>query len=64
MRPLIAGPPWTLEEDELLRSLALSGASVAAMAKRLQRSQAAVRNRANRLNIVVAKSRRVKAKRR
>jgi hypothetical protein len=34
------------------------------MAKRLKRSQAAVRNRANRLNIVVAKSRRVKAKRR
>jgi len=56
----VGSPPWTHEEDERLRVLALSGASVAAMAEQLKRSPAAVRNRANRLKIVVAKSRRRK----
>src|SRR5260370_610676 len=42
MRPLVASPGWTLEEDELLLALALSGTSVAAMAKRLRRSRSAV----------------------
>jgi hypothetical protein len=37
--------------------LALTGISVAAMAKQMHRSMAAVRNRAARLKIVVAKSR-------
>jgi hypothetical protein len=55
--------PWTSEEDKRLRTLALSGTSVAAMATQMKRSTAAVRNRAARLKIVVAKSR-LKAKRR
>ena len=59
MRPLVASPGWTREEDELLLALAFSGTSVAGIAKRLKRSN----NRANRLKIVLAKSRRVKAKR-
>jgi hypothetical protein len=49
-------PPWTPEEDERLRKLALTRTSVAAMAKQMHRSMAAVRNRAARLRIVVAKS--------
>ena len=54
--------PWTSEEDKRLRTLALSGISVAAMATQMKRSTAAVRNRAARLKIVMAKSR-LKAKR-
>jgi hypothetical protein len=56
MTPVVGSPPWTPEEDERLRKLALTGISVAAMAKQMHRSMAAVRNRA-RLKIVVAKSR-------
>jgi hypothetical protein len=63
MRPLIASPGWTREEDELLQTLVFSGTSVAGIAKRLKRSRAAVYNRASRLKIFLAKSRRVKAKR-
>jgi hypothetical protein len=48
--------PWTSEEDKRLRTLALSGISVLAMATQMKRSTAAVRNRAARLKIVVAKS--------
>jgi hypothetical protein len=62
MRPLVASPSWTREEDELLLALAFSGTSVAVIAKLLKRSRAAVYGRANRLKIVLAKSRRVKAK--
>jgi hypothetical protein len=62
MRSLVASPGWTCEEDELLRTLALSGTSVAAMAKRLHRSKPAVYHRALKLKIWLAKSRRVKAK--
>ena len=62
MRPLVASPAWTPEEDELLLALALSGTSVAAMAKRLRRSRSAVYGRASRLKIVLAKSRRVKVR--
>ena len=57
-RPLRGSlPNWTSEEDERLRKLALTGMSVAAMAKQMHRSMAAVHNRAARLKIVVAKSR-------
>jgi hypothetical protein len=62
MRPLIASPGWTREEDELLQALVFSGTSVAGISKQLKRSRAAVYSRANRLKIVLAKSRRVKAK--
>ena len=62
MRPLIASPGWTREEDELLLALALSSTSVAEVAKRLHRSKAAVYHRAGKLKIVLAKSRRLKAK--
>ena len=53
---MVGSPPWTPEEDERLPKLALTGTSVARMAKQMHRSMAAVRNGA-RLKIVVAKSR-------
>jgi hypothetical protein len=55
MTPVVGSPPWTPEEDERLRKLALTGISVAAMQSRC--TIAAVRNRAARLKIVMAKSR-------
>jgi hypothetical protein len=61
MTPVVESPPWTPKEDERLRALALSRISVAAIAEQMRRSKAAVRNRARRLKIVVAKSR-LKAK--
>jgi hypothetical protein len=58
MNPIVGkNPPWTPKEDERLRALALSGASVAEMAKQMKRSEEAVRSRAYRLKIVLAKSR-------
>jgi hypothetical protein len=54
---MVGKPPWGPEEDEHLRSLALSGASVAEMAKQIKRSEEAVRSRAYRLKIVVTNSR-------
>ena len=57
MSPVVGSRPWTPEEDELLRSFALSGTSAAAIATLMKRSEQAVRNRAVRLNIVLAKSR-------
>jgi hypothetical protein len=55
LTPVVGSPPWTPEEDVRLRKLALR-TSVAAMAKQMYRSMAAVRNRAARLKIMVAKS--------
>ena len=55
--PGVGSPPLTPEEDERLRKLALTGISVAAMAKQMHRSMATVCNRDARLKIVVAKSR-------
>ena len=66
MSPMVGTQPWAPEEDERLRALASSGASVAEMAKLMKRSTEAVRSRAYRLKIVVANSRnkrlRLKAK--
>ena len=50
-----AGPVWTPYEDERLRTLALSGASAATIARQMNRSEQAVRKRAVRLNVVLAK---------
>jgi hypothetical protein len=56
MSRVVGSAPWSPEEDERLRVLALSGTSVAAIAKQMKRSTAAVRNRAYLLKIVVVKS--------
>ena len=50
-----AGPVWTPYEDERLRTLALSGATAATIARQMNRSEQAVRKRAVRLNVVLAK---------
>ena len=62
MSPMAGNPPWAPEEDQRLQALALSGASVAEMAKQMKRSEEAVRRRAYRLKIVVAKSRKLRLK--
>jgi hypothetical protein len=59
MSPVVGSRLWTSEQDERLQALALSGASVAEMAKQMKRSEEAVRSRAYRLKIVVAKSRKL-----
>jgi hypothetical protein len=51
------GPIWTTHEDEHLRVLALSGAIAATIARLMNRSERAVRKRAVRLNVVLAKAR-------
>jgi len=57
MTPVVGSPPWTPEDDKPPSKATLTGTRVAAMAKQMHRSMAAVRNRAARLKIVVAKSR-------
>jgi hypothetical protein len=52
--------PWTLQEDDLLREMARSGLSVAEIGKRINRSLGSIRNRALRLDIVLAKDRPVR----
>jgi hypothetical protein len=52
-RPLIASPAWTPEEDDRLRTAAESGESIAAISKRLCRSEGALRHRARSLGIVL-----------
>jgi HJR/Mrr/RecB family endonuclease len=49
--------PWTPQEDDLLRELALSGANIATIASQVKRSQSAVRNRAIKLSILVTRVR-------
>jgi hypothetical protein len=60
--PMARNPPWAPEEDQRLKALALSGASVAEMAKQMKRSEEAVRSRAYRLKIVLAKSHKLRLK--
>ena len=55
--PLIASAPWTAEEEDRLRALAGSGESLAAIAQRLARSQAAVRHRLYKLAIPLERKR-------
>jgi hypothetical protein len=52
--------PWTPKEDDLLTKLAKSGESAAEIARHIDRNIASIRNRAMRLNIVLAKSRTLK----
>jgi hypothetical protein len=49
--------PWSPANDEELRKLALSGASLAEIAEKVQRSKSAVRTRASKLNIAIARDR-------
>jgi hypothetical protein len=53
----MTAPPWTAEEDEHLRNLALSGFSLAEIAHRMQRGKSSVRNRALKMKIQIARDR-------
>jgi hypothetical protein len=48
---------WSAEEDERLRKLALSGASLAQIAEQMLRNRSSVRNRASKLEIAIARDR-------
>jgi hypothetical protein len=50
---VVASRRWTAEEDEKLRSLAMSGRTVAQIAKELKRTEAAIRGRVYKLEILV-----------
>jgi hypothetical protein len=58
--PLRKDIPWRPEDDALLRELARAGEQVAKIAKRLNRSEGSTRNRALRLNITLARARKLK----
>jgi hypothetical protein len=58
--PLRKDIPWRPEDDALLRELARAGEDVAKIAKHLNRGQGSTRNRALRLDIALAKARRLK----
>jgi hypothetical protein len=58
--PLRKDIPWSPEDDALSRELARAGEGVAKIAKHLNRSTGSTRNRALRLDIPLAKSRRLK----
>jgi hypothetical protein len=65
MSPVVGrSPPWTAEEDNRLRMLALlSGASLGSIAEEMKRSTSAIRHRALKLKIVVAKKKELKTER-
>jgi len=50
------GPPWTPEEDGLLRSMGAAGESATAIATLLKRKAAGVHQRAHLLEIRLARS--------
>jgi hypothetical protein len=52
---VVASPPWTPDEDQLLRALVLSGNHAATIAGQIKRSESAIRKRAARLDLTLAK---------
>jgi hypothetical protein len=52
--PYSAGPRWTPEEDDLLRSMAAAGEGAAVIGRSLKRSADSVRKRARILKIRLA----------
>jgi hypothetical protein len=53
----MSGRPWSPEEDDRLRKLALAGLSLAAISEQLKRGKSAVRVRAEKLKIAIARDR-------
>ena len=49
--------PWSQKQDEQLRVLASSGMSMAAIAKQMKRTKSAIRTRAAKLKIAIARDR-------
>jgi DNA-binding NarL/FixJ family response regulator len=60
MKKYVGQKAWTPEEDELLRKLAKAGQSAGDIANHMDRSVGSIRERASRLNIALARSRRLK----
>jgi IS30 family transposase len=52
-----SGAPWSQDEDQRLRDLALSGLPVQEIALRMNRSSSVIRRHAERLKINIAGSR-------
>jgi hypothetical protein len=50
--------PWTLADDDKLRTLAVAGLSLTAISVRMGRTETVIRSRAERLRIVLRKIRR------
>jgi hypothetical protein len=50
--------PWTSHEDIVLQRLAAAGKYAATIAVEMNRSESAIRNRAEKLNITLAKAQR------
>ena len=59
-KPLIASPPWTVEEEEQLRSLVVQGQTALEIGAQLQRTENAIRHRMTKLGL---RSNRVKSTR-
>jgi hypothetical protein len=59
MPPLVAGPAWTPEDEEKLRTMLMSGEHPSAIGKRLNRSEIAIRHRMTKLGL---RSKRVKSR--
>jgi hypothetical protein len=55
-RPLIASPPWSAKEHEQLRTLAVSGVRPGIIAKKIGRTESAVRGRLYKLGIPLKRS--------
>jgi hypothetical protein len=53
----MSGSPWSPEEDDRLRKLALSGLNLAAIAEQMKRSKSAIRVRAEKLKVAIARDR-------
>jgi hypothetical protein len=51
-----AARPWTSHEDIVLQRLAAAGKYAAAIAAEMDRSKSAIRSRAKKLNITLAKT--------
>ena len=59
-KPLIASAPWTVEEEEQLRSLVVQGQTALEIGAQLQRTENAIRHRMTKLGL---RSKRVKSTR-
>lgn len=51
----MASVPWSTAEDEQLRKLAMAGMDMAEIAERMQRTKSAIRVRASKMNIAIAR---------
>jgi len=53
----MTGVPWSIADDELLRKLARSGASLAEIAIQMKRGKSSIRSRAFKMKVTIARER-------